>query len=116
VSYESAVTIVLSVLSVAIMILSVVIALAAAWGFRRIKRDAGETAARMAREMLCAYVGSPEWIQHVEKEIRRSVEQEADRLFEDLATVAAYSEPPRCSGSEVARPYPEEEDQPDAAR
>lgn len=115
-SYESIVTIVLSVLSIAIMILSVVVALAAAWGFRRIKHDAGESAAQMAREMLCAYVGSPEWMQHVEKEIRRSVEQEADRLFEDLATVAAYSEPTRCAGSEVARPYPENQEEPDAAR
>jgi hypothetical protein len=114
VSYESMVTIVLSVLTIAITSLGVVIALAAAWGFRSIKHEAVKSAEMAVRESLCEYVGGQELQQYLRREVKARLEEESDRLFRDFALVTAFSRRSNRPDAEVGKPYPEYEDDSDA--
>lgn len=115
VSYESLVTIVLSVLTIAITSLGVVIALAAAWGFRSIKHEAVKSAELAVRESLCEYVGGQELQDYLRREVRARLEEESDRLFQDFALVSAFSRRGNSPDAEVGKPYPDGKDDSDAA-
>lgn len=108
------VTIVLSVLTIAITSLGVVIALAAAWGFRSIKHEAVKSAEMAVRESLCEFVSGQELQQYLRREVKARLEEESDRLFQDFALVSAFSKRTGCPDAEVGRPYPEHKDGSDA--
>ena len=88
----------LSVLTISLTILGVLIALIAVWGYRGIRDEAKSIADLAAKQQISSYLDSEAIQDKLKEEIRKRIEDEADKLFADLSIAVAYAPPSGPSG------------------
>jgi len=103
----------LSVLTIALTILGVLIALVAVWGYRGIKDEAKDIAGRTAKATISEYLDSEAIPNKLREEIRIRVADEADYIVAAFMPLAqAPSAAPDAEPGAVAESYPEEGGEP----
>lgn len=97
----------LSVLTIALTILGVLIALGSLWGYREIKQQAIAIAEKAAKEQMATFLDTQEIRDKLKSEVKLRVAQEADTLFNDLSLGQAYGDGLPMHGS-VGEEYPKD--------
>jgi hypothetical protein len=108
VTCESWLTATLSVLTIALTILGVVIAIAALYGWSGIKKEAKTAAEACAKEAVNGYITGEQIGDKLRREIEQRVKQEAEGLWANLSLSQAFTIPPIPGQKAVADRYPDE--------
>ena len=93
----------LSVLTIAVTILGVMIAIGAIFGYRGIKDEATRIATKTAQEQIASFLTSEQIQDKLKAEIKTRVGEEADRLFADFSMAGAFP-----AGADHTEPIAEE--------
>lgn len=104
ITYADWLTATLSVLSMALTILGVVIAVFAVWGYRSIREEARAGAEEAACKAVARYLDGQSIPERLKRLVDAKVESESDKLYGDLSL---SFEPERVSGAgSVSEQYP----------
>ena len=96
----------LSVLTIALTILGVVIAVVAVFGYSGLKDHATTAAEKAAKAQVATFLDQQAIQDKLKEEIKKRVAQEADALFSDLSLAQAYGEGPAQAPGRVGEEYP----------